>query len=159
MKNILLISFSSLLITLFCGSINDWSDKYYKADDDIKRLDALKFIHCQPVVDQFKGDSLDIQKLDKLLVDALKEKENIKGPDKYVINLVFKNYVRFDLEDYDGLEISKILAAESGMTTKALRRVIRAIPKSANIRMDKNLGNSHEAYAQQIAEEINAIYQ
>ena len=157
MKNFLLISFASVLVALFCGSINDWSEKYYAAGDDAQRFDALKFIHCQPVVDQFTGDSTDVSTLDKMLVDALQNKETVKGPDKYVINLVFKNYVRFKLASYDNLSVTQELASAAGLTEKELRRLIKSIPKDAMIRKDDNLGMPHEAYAEQIAQEINEV--
>ncbi len=157
MKNFFLISL--LLLPFFCGSISGWTEKYFDATKDESRLDALKFIHCQPVLDQFTGDAQQVQLLDSLLTDALNNRDEIESPDKYVINLVFKNYVRFDLENYDQLEVTARLAKEAGMSNKELRRVIKNIPKDALIRKDNNVGASHEIYSVQVAKEIDAIYQ
>ena len=43
----------------------------YGNQSDINRLDALKFLHCQPVVDQFEGSDEDLALLDSVLYNAL----------------------------------------------------------------------------------------
>ena len=158
MKNFFLISL--LFIELLnCGSITSWSKEFYNAQNDAVKLDALKFIHCESIVDEFNGDTDKVIALDSLLTQALLHRETIASPDKYVINLVFKNYVRFDLEDYDNLTITSMLAKGAGMSDKELRKVIKNIPKDAAIRKANNINSEHSLYSAQIAEEINEIYQ
>lgn len=157
MKNFLLIN--TLLLIIFCGSIDSWTEKYFNSSNDESKLDALKYIHCQSIVDQFSGNAQEVKLLDSLLTSALNNRNTIKCPDKYIINVVFKNYVRFDLENYDQLKVTSRLAAEAGMSNKELRRVVKNIPKDALIRKDNNIEASHENYSIQIGKEINAIYQ
>jgi hypothetical protein len=142
----------------FCGTISSWTDHFFQASSDEERLDALKFIHCQPIIDSFNGGSEDLKRLDSLLTTALKNREEIISSDKYVINLVFKNYVRFDLEEYEGLAITSSLAKEIALTDKDLQKIIRNIPKEAPVRKANHLDLPHEEYAKQIAQEIDIIY-
>lgn len=160
MKNFLLIIFTISSLSLFCGTISGWTERYFNAaDNHEEKLDALKFIHCQPVVDQFDSDRTDLVLLDSLLMDALSKRDSIEGPEKYVINLIFKTYVRFNLQDFEELDITQSFAEMTEMSKKEFIRTVKNIPNDANVRKDKNLGNSHEMYAAQIAQEINEIYQ
>jgi len=144
---------------LLCGSIEDWSSKFFNAKNDTEQLDALKFLHCQPVVDSFDGDDDQLALLDSTIYNALMTSELIEAPDKYVANLCFKNYVRFELNKYSGLKTTEVFATGLSVTQREFRTMVGDIPSDADIRMDKNLGEPHDTYAAQIAQEINAVVQ
>ena len=54
-----------------CGTIKMWHQKYYEATTDTERLDALKFLHCEPIVANFHFETEETALLLQLVDNAM----------------------------------------------------------------------------------------
>ena len=87
----------TLSSALACGTIRLWHEKYFAGPTDYERLDALKFLHCEPIVQQYKGSHEDMALLLSMLDNAMARRgENAEKRERYEA-LVLKNYFVFGL--------------------------------------------------------------
>lgn len=156
----MLISSSSFS---FCGTIEMWHEEYFDAQTMRQKLDALKFIHCQPVVDSYAETPRQVSLLTELLLSALELSEtsaeaSTNAP--YIHDLVFKNIMRFGLWDAPGVKSSGLIetmARQYDQSQDELILLCQGVEENAAIFKDNNLGDPHSLYAIRLKQEISAI--
>ncbi|MDX5320328.1 MAG: hypothetical protein LPK45_04520 [Bacteroidota bacterium] len=103
---LLLISFFFLSLggqlAMACGTVPGWFEVYKKAERPDDRLDALKFLHCDPVLklyakNQAKESAILIRFLEQAISDLDSQKLNFQGEREYAEDLILFNIVRFHL--------------------------------------------------------------
>ncbi|MEL6533893.1 MAG: hypothetical protein AAFQ98_00710 [Bacteroidota bacterium] len=98
LRTTLLLGLLSLSPSLWaCGTIKMWHQRYFEAISDTDRLNALKFLHCEPVVKQYKGHEEDLKLLLEVVENALiRSQTGSEHAEEYRL-LAVKNYMVFGL--------------------------------------------------------------
>jgi hypothetical protein len=162
-----LITLSVLLCSIsyqasgFCGTVRMWHDKYFEAKSNDSRLDALMFLHCQPVVDGFIGTNEQTDLLVSMLTAALPSYgQDNTSESRYRLHLVVKNVARFRLWDSRADKVDRLMS-ELGRhfqkSGKELKKLLGAIPEDSPLMQDNGLGSAHKAYAEQLEKEISDL--
>ena len=157
------IFIGSLAMAHACGTVKMWHDRYFEANTAEERLDALKFIHCQPVVSAYNASPNQVNLLSTLLLTAMESTEDVFDGSvnvRYTRDLVIKNIIRFSLWKEDNAQLDtlfRVLAQQHNKSARELRDLMRKVPASAAIHNDNNLGDPHSSYAGQVREEVLAM--
>ncbi len=143
-----------------CGTVALWCKNYEAATSEEERLNALKFIHCEPVISSFfsGGSSFnDRTLLTKLYLSALK---NYGKKNDYVTDLVMKGFINFKLFEYKDTgvnEITKMLSAHYKILSSELIKACTGLKESNAIFNVGNVGLSHSEYHILIRKEVRDI--
>lgn len=158
---ILLLAMISAGETKACGSVDIWHSNYFKAESQKDNLDALMFLHCDPVVDGYRNDSAETAKLVELLTDALHRADSLGSNQietaTFMRNLVLKNYVRFKLYETPYTQQTPLLNKLSqvwGVETALLLQMLRELKDDHPLRRSEGMGSPQSSYAQQLAREV-----
>jgi hypothetical protein len=143
-----------------CGTVALWCKNYEAATSEEERLNALKFIHCEPVISSFfsGGSSLnDRTLLTKLYLSALK---NYGKKNDYVTDLVLKGFINFKLFEHKeaGInEIIKMLSEFYNIPSSALIKACTGLKDSNAIFNLGNVGLNHSEYHSLIRKEVRDV--
>ena len=149
-----------------CGTIDLWSKQYTSAKTTDEKLNALKFIHCDPVVNEYIKNGMPLVDQDKLYAmytDALmKSKQlNMNKSDRYTADLVMKGYINFKLyTKTEGriAELGKRLAGYYHITYQDMLNKINAIKPNHAVWNRDNVSQEHNSYSATLRAEMRSIF-
>lgn len=164
MRVLLFLLFLVPLCSNACGTIETWTRSYKLADSDEDRLNALKFIHCDVIVEAYLNDAPieDVSKLYEMLNDAIRRVDEGKWQDKaaaeYARNLVLKNYMRFRLfekhNNRNRYGIEGLFVELYGVSQEEFVAWVNSRDEKDPIFSDEHMSEGAEGYARVLTHEV-----
>ncbi|MCB0738751.1 MAG: hypothetical protein KDC92_14650 [Bacteroidetes bacterium] len=154
--------------TTACGTVKIWANKYFDATNEEQKLDALKFMNCDPVIKEFKT-TRDTYLLVKTMRHARLWADSLHGANndslaEYVQHLLTKMFLRFKVYQFPDSAVVEqwhsYFSTAYGIELERWKMNVDSVLNSKGmhaILLDDHLGEPHLAYANYLKKEMRVL--